>query len=337
MSHARSGFGRVLGLVALTVVLAGCIGAYQTAPDNPVGAGGVVPAAEDKDAGRVGVVPNFVLTDYPVIAVERFQVARTEIDDEGDQRFADRMAMFFQSELVRRLRDTGLFRRVVNLSETDFPGDAGQALRLRGTITRLGRGSQAVRYLVGFGAGSTRAQAETQFVDARSGRVVLVTADRRLGSMGLFGGDSEDFLKESFDDMARDLAKFLVRLAKGDAPTAGGLAPVKSNAAYDSEGWSIVPIYDTRSLAGTWTGTAALPDNPVVPVTIVLREDGSYETVTPSSRLTGSYGITGGRARYRSTTSGRTGTLELRERDGERRLVIIIDGGGGGELKPGSK
>jgi len=126
--------------------------------------------------------------------------------------------------LGRRLRDTGLFRRVVNLSETDFPGDAGQALRLRGTITRLGRGSQAVRYLVGFGAGSTRAQAETQFVDARSGRVVLVTADRRLGSMGLFGGDSEDFLKESFDDMARDLAKFLVRLAKGDAPTAGGLS-----------------------------------------------------------------------------------------------------------------
>ena len=225
MSHARSGFGRVLGLVALTVVLAGCIGAYQTAPDNPVGAGAVVPAAEDKDAGRVGVVPNFVLTDYPVIAVERFQVARTEIDDEGDQRFADRMAMFFQSELVRRLRDTGLFRRVVNLSETDFPGDAGQALRLRGTITRLGRGSRAVRYLVGFGAGSTRAQAETQFVDARSSRVVLVTADRRLGSMGLFGGDSEDFLKESFDDMARDLAKFLVRLAKGAAPTAGGSHP----------------------------------------------------------------------------------------------------------------
>ena len=56
------------------------------------------------------------------------------------------------------------------------------------------------------------------FVDAESGRVVLVTADRRLGSAGMFGGDDEDFLEESFDDMARDLVKFLVRLSRGEAP-----------------------------------------------------------------------------------------------------------------------
>jgi hypothetical protein len=46
----------------------------------------------------------------------------------------------------------------------------------------------------------------------------MVTADRRVAQMGLFGGDSKDHLKESFDDMARDLARFLVRLAKGDVP-----------------------------------------------------------------------------------------------------------------------
>jgi hypothetical protein len=33
-----------------------------------------------------------------------------------------------------------------------------------------------------------------------------------------FGGDDEEILKESVDDMARDLAKFLVRLSKGEAP-----------------------------------------------------------------------------------------------------------------------
>ena len=87
-------------------------------------------------------------------------MAKAEIEDEGDQRFADRMARFYQSELVRRFRETGLFSEVMNLSETDFPVGAGKALRLRGDITRLGRGSQAVRYLLGFGAGSTRAQAE---------------------------------------------------------------------------------------------------------------------------------------------------------------------------------
>jgi hypothetical protein len=207
-SRSVLGQSRVL---TITLVLAGCFGAYQTAPDDPFGAGGLRPIQEDKDAGRVGIAPGFNPKDYPVIGVERFSVAKSEIEDEGDQRFADKMAILYQFELVRRLRDTGLFSQVVNLSETDLPGDAGKALKLRGTITRLGRGSQAARYLVGFGAGSTRAQAEMHFVEAESGRVVLVTADRRMGSMGLFGGDSEDFLKESFDDMARDLAKFLVR------------------------------------------------------------------------------------------------------------------------------
>ena len=218
MSHLRSVSNRVIGLLALTLVLAGCFGAYQTSPDAPMGAEGLKPTQEDKDAGRVGVDRGFNLKDYPVIVVERFPVAKSEIEDEGDQRFADSMAPFYQSELVRRLRDPGLFSRVVNLSETDFPAGADRALRLRGSITRLGRGSRAARYLIGFGAGSTRAQAEMHFVASQSGRVVLVTADRRLGSMGVFGGDSEDFLKESFDDMARDLAKFLVRFSKGEAP-----------------------------------------------------------------------------------------------------------------------
>jgi Domain of unknown function (DUF4410) len=221
------------GLVLLTLLLAGCFGAYQVSPDAPMGAEGLKATQEDKDAGLAGFVPDFDPRAYAVIAVERFDVAPSQIEDEGDRRFADRMAGFYQSELVRRLRATGLFSRIVNLSETDLSPSGDRVLRLRGSITRLGRGSQAARYLIGFGAGSTRAQAEMQFVDVQSGRVVLVTADRRLGSMGLFGGDSEDFLKESFDDMARDLAKFLVRFSKGEVsrPLLKGSsnAPAKSH------------------------------------------------------------------------------------------------------------
>jgi hypothetical protein len=69
-----------------------------------------------------------------------------------------------------------------------------------------------------YGAGAARAQAEMRFVDVRSQKPVLVTADRRRASMGAFGDDSKDHWKESFDDMARDLGKFLVRLASGQAP-----------------------------------------------------------------------------------------------------------------------
>ena len=56
------------------------------------------------------------------------------------------------------------------------------------------------------------------FRDVQTGQPVMVTADRRVAQMGIFGGDSKDRLRESFDDRARDRAKFLVRLDRGEAP-----------------------------------------------------------------------------------------------------------------------
>jgi hypothetical protein len=46
----------------------------------------------------------------------------------------------------------------------------------------------------------------------------MTISDRRQASMGFFGGSTRDHWKESFDDMARDLGKFMRRLAQGQAP-----------------------------------------------------------------------------------------------------------------------
>jgi hypothetical protein len=206
-------------LVVLLLALAGCVGATQTSPDNPTSAGGLTPNVNDKDAGLVALAPGFDITKYKIIVVEKLPVTDPDIKDEGDRRFAAKMAPKLQMELVRRLKDSGLFQRVVNTSETEFTPGAEPVLRLQGMITRLGRGSQAARYFAGvYGAGRTRAQADLRFVEVSSGRVVMVTADRRIASVGFFGGSDEEHLEESFDDMARDFAKFLVRLSKGEAP-----------------------------------------------------------------------------------------------------------------------
>ena len=71
------------------------------------------------------------------------------------------------------------------------------------------------------GIGKARAQAEMTFVDAQTGQPVMVTADRRIAQMGLLGVDSKDYLREFFDDMARDLERFLVRLNKGQVRKKG--------------------------------------------------------------------------------------------------------------------
>ena len=211
---------RTLGwLPAVSLLLTACWGAYQIKPDDPKSVSGLTPNVEDKDAGLVAVAPGFDLKAYRVIAVSPFAVTDPGIQDDSDRRLAESMSGFLQTELVRRLRETMLFERVINLSETPMPAGGPSALRIDGDIPRLGEGSQAARYFAGaFGAGRTRAQLEARFVDVATGKVVMLTADRRVASVGFFGGDSKDHLRESFDDAARDLARFLIRLSRGEAP-----------------------------------------------------------------------------------------------------------------------
>src|SRR3989442_3910229 len=137
----------------------------------------------------------------------------------GARQFAAKMAGFLQLELVRRLKSSGLFPTVVNGSQTQYKPGAQPALRLQGAITRLGRGSQVARYFAGlYGAGRARAQADMRFVEASSGRVVMVTADRRVASIGWVGGSDQGPLEEAFYDKAPDLGKVLRRLSTGEAP-----------------------------------------------------------------------------------------------------------------------
>lgn len=216
MHRPRLRYGSIL---VIALGLSAC-GSTRSSPDNPTSVGGLTPSVADKEAGLVAIAPGFDISKYKIIVVEKFPVT-DKLEDEGDRRFAAKVANTLQLELVRRLLDSGLFQQVANTSEGEFKLGTEPALRLRGSITRLGRGSQAARAFAGlYGAGRARAQADMHFVDVPSGRVVLVTADRRVGSYApfSFGGSDDEMLEESFDDMARDFARFLMRLSKGEAP-----------------------------------------------------------------------------------------------------------------------
>jgi len=208
---------RLAAVLVLPLAVVGCSTAIRSTPDNPTSAGGLTPNVKDKDAGLVGMAPGFDVSKYKIVVVEKFPVTDPDVKDEGDRRFAAKMAPKLQQELVRRLSDSGLFQRVVNASE--YRPSAGAALRLHGAITRLGRGSQVARYFVGgYGIGRARAQADMRIVYGASGRVVMVTANRWIGNAGWFGGDDENLLEQSFEGMAHDLTNFLIRLSKGEKP-----------------------------------------------------------------------------------------------------------------------
>ena len=210
----------VLG-IALSSMVAGC-GATRSSTDNPTSFGGLTPNTPDMEAGLVAIAPGFDIRTYKAVVVDTFSVADSEVQDEGDRSFAAKMTQYLHVQLLRRLRESGLFQQVASAADGQAKPAEGATLRLRGVVTRLGRGSQAVRYFAGlYGAGGTRAQADLQLIDAASGKVGLVTADRRVASYGWpFGGSDEEHLEESFNDLARDFARFLVRLSQGQAPKA---------------------------------------------------------------------------------------------------------------------
>ena len=208
-----------LAVLAVSVLALGCYGPYRVSPDDSAGAGGLKPTQNDRDAGLVAVAPGFHLGDYRVAAVAKFPVVDPSIKGDDDRRLADGMSTFLQSEMVRRLLESALFDRVVHLSETDDRPDGGKVLKLDGEITRLDEGSQTLRAIFGvYGGGAARVQAETHIADLQSGQVVIVTADRRQATMGIWGGVSENHIRNALDDIARDLTKFLVRLSKSQAP-----------------------------------------------------------------------------------------------------------------------
>ena len=212
---------RLVGLAvfAIAVLGPGCYGPYRVSPDDSVGAGGLKPSQTDRDAGRVGVAQGFHLNGYRVAAVAKFPVVDPSIKGDDDRRLAEGMSTFLQSELVRRLRESALFERVVNVSETEYRPGEGKVLKLDGEITRLDEGSQTLRAIFGvYGGGAARVQAETHIADLQSGQVVIVTADRRQATMGIWGGVSENHIRNALDDIARDLTKFLIRLSKGQVP-----------------------------------------------------------------------------------------------------------------------
>jgi hypothetical protein len=167
----------------------------------------------------VALVPGFQLKTYRVVAVNQFPVTDAAIKDAEDRQLAQSLSVFLQSELVRRLRESGLFERVINLGETPMPAGVAQALRIDGDIPAPGPGLPGRAGVHGSlrggphacpGGDAIRGDHDRQGHDAHRGR--------RVASMGFFGGDSKDHLRESFDDTARDLAKFLIRLSRGEAP-----------------------------------------------------------------------------------------------------------------------
>jgi hypothetical protein len=119
----------------------------------------------------------------------------------------------FTDEFVAKLKGMGPFTEVSAL-DVGSPAPAG-ALVIDGKFTEMDPGSRAKRYVVGFGAGKSGVTVEGS-VKSAEGTTFATFQQRRVGVMGVAGGDSMGKLIADTKNIADDLAKFLSEWAKGN-------------------------------------------------------------------------------------------------------------------------
>jgi hypothetical protein len=210
-----------LVVLALSLPCSGCghLGAAQQVPVSPAGTADLKPTQPDPSAGLVTVRSGFDAKKYPAIAILAFPVTDSGVMNKEEAKLTVSIPSYFQLQIVQRLRATNAFSRVDLVKDGMLAPTGEGLLRLEGRITRLASGDDTSAWVPysGFNKLGDRmkAQIETSLVDAQTGQVMAVTADRREAPNSGFQ-TAESYVEESFQAMARDLVMFLERLAKGE-------------------------------------------------------------------------------------------------------------------------
>ncbi|MEO8574165.1 MAG: DUF4410 domain-containing protein [Pyrinomonadaceae bacterium] len=136
---------------------------------------------------------------YKAIELEKFTV-RQGIE------FADKDIDELRTT-VKHLVASKRFDSVTMTGDAPAAETAGPKLRISGEITKYVKGSQAARYLVGFGAGKTKIMTDINMTDATSGEVIFHQVVDGDVTWGVFGGDSDDSKGGVADEMIREMKK----------------------------------------------------------------------------------------------------------------------------------
>ena len=114
---------------------------------------------------------------------------------------------------VTALEKGGTFKAVRVLKADEAVPEG--ALVVEGSFVTLDPGSRAKRYFAGFGAGKSSVKVTGSVKDS-TGRTLASFEQRRIGTMGMGGGDSLGKLMKDSGSIGEDIGKFLSKWARGD-------------------------------------------------------------------------------------------------------------------------
>ena len=200
-------------LAAVVLLLASLSGAAQPA----------VKTIDDGVLDRIQLfVPKLERTDV-VVVMTSFDAAAADLGTgaKGGKEARQQEAQTMQNEgprvlaerFVATLEKLGPFKSVRVLKADDPKPE--NALIVEGRFVTLDPGSRAKRYFAGFGAGKSSVKV-TGAVKDSTGQTLATFEQRRIGAMGIGGGDSLGKLMSDARSIGEDIAKFLAKWARGE-------------------------------------------------------------------------------------------------------------------------
>ena len=148
-------------------------------------------------ASKVVVIRPFSATDADLVNGEKKEETRA---------MQVRAPNVLNESFVPKLKGMGPFTEVSVLAAGAMP--PADAIVVEGKFTEMDPGSQAKRYFVGFGAGKSGVMVDGS-VKSSDGTLLATFQQRRVGVMGVAGGDSMEKLVGDTKAIGEDLAKFL--------------------------------------------------------------------------------------------------------------------------------
>ena len=157
-----------------------------------------------------------------VVVIKPFDASSAELGTggKGGKEARQQEAQTMQNEgprvlserFVASLQEGSPFKsaRALKADETAPEG----AVVIEGKFVTLDPGSRAKRYFAGFGAGKSAVEVEGAVKDS-AGKTLATFEQRRVGAMGMGGGDSLGKLMSDSKSIGEDIAKFMATWAKG--------------------------------------------------------------------------------------------------------------------------
>jgi hypothetical protein len=164
---------------------------------------------------EVEIFEQFNLKDYKKIIVEKLDTSSTPLPAADDNTYQPTSIVLksateiFLSGIKESFAEAKYPVEII-ASESKDIDTKGNYLIIRGKVTEMEPGSQALRYWISFGAGKSRVEISGNIVDARTGKPLLAFVHARSSGIGALGGDYQSFLTDDTHDVGEDVGKMLL-------------------------------------------------------------------------------------------------------------------------------